>query len=317
MRRQRWWIAVPAIVGCIIAAKAARSDEPAGDALEKNERCATRLSAALLGRGASAELLANPSPQSAVDTMLADPQFVERFARFLNASFNRAPGAKPAEDAPYYLGKYVLEKKLPYAKLFDGAFDVDVDAAAGGAVVVKESPDGLGYFRSKPWLVRYAGNEPTGLKISTAYRIMNNVVGLNLTATTNGPDVDVSSTGRSKPPCNGCHFQGWSALDSAAKVLTRRQGTGDMTTFVAPPPGDAPQRIADRAVTDDRSLVAALVDSEAFRFNACRLSFKYLYGRPESACEAPVFDACMDAFRASGMIQSAIAVVAKDASFCQ
>src|SRR6185436_7305694 len=99
---------------------------------------ATRLSAALLGRGATAELLASPDPQSAVDKMLDDPQFVERFARFLNASFNRAPGAKPAEDAPYWLGKYVLEKKLPYAQLFVGAYDVD--AAADGSVAVKDAP---------------------------------------------------------------------------------------------------------------------------------------------------------------------------------
>jgi hypothetical protein len=45
---------------------------------------------------------------------------------------------------------------------------------------------------SKPWLLRYAGNELAGIKISTGYRIMNNTIGLKLVASTNAPGADIS-----------------------------------------------------------------------------------------------------------------------------
>ena len=319
-RRGRWWwIGAPVVALAASAAAAgagtgsARADTSPTEARQAAQRCASRLSAALVGRGPTDALLASPSPQSQVDAMIADPEFIERFARFLNASFNRAPGTKPAEDAAYWLGKYVLTNDLPYAQLFEGPFDVDQDA--NGNVAVTTSPNGLGYFRSRPWMVRYAGNEATGLKISTAYRIMNNTVGLQLVATTNAPDVDVSAATRSKDPCNACHYVGWQALDLAARVLSRRQGTGDATTFV--PSTDPPQPIADKMVGNDKELISALVESQAFTFNACRLAFKFLYGRPENACESKVFDACMTTFASTGKIQAAVATVAKDPTFCQ
>ncbi|MGQ0503910.1 MAG: hypothetical protein ACT4TC_01170, partial [Myxococcaceae bacterium] len=64
-------------------------------------------------------------------------------------------------------------------------------------------------------------------------------------------------------------------------------------------------------------LVEALVNSKAFEFRACRIAFEFLYGRPEYSCEGPVFDKCMTSFAQAGTSQSAIASVAKDASFCQ
>lgn len=283
------------------------------DATAAHERCATRVSVAFLGRGASAELLASADPQSAIDGYLADPRFVERFARFVNASFNMTPATSPKEDSAYWLAKYVLTNGKPYSDLFVGKYNVDADAK--GNVAVTDDPNGLGYFRSVPWLRLYAGNEPTGLKIRTAYRMMNNTVGLKLVASTASPDQDRTANGRSQGVCAGCHFQGWSALDLAATVLTRRNGAGDTMTFT--PPTGGPQKIADRVVSNDEELVHALVESEAFDFNACRLSFQFLYGRPENACEAPVFDACMTAFKSQKTIQSALAAIAKDPGFCQ
>ncbi len=291
-----------------------RGHAEGNDATEVNERCAVRLSAAIFGQGAPSDFIANGKPQDYVTTMLGDARFTERFARFLNASFNRSPGASAQEDAAYYLGKYVLDHKLPYKDLFLGAYDVDVDTT--GKVVTKAAPEGLGYFRSRPWLFRYAGNEATGLKLSTAYRIMNNTVGLELVATTADPNADVSAKTRdTNPVCRGCHFEGWSALDLAARVLTRRVGKGAEATFT--PPEGGPQLVADKMVANDKELVTTLVESEQFRFNACRLAFKFLYGRPESACEAPVFDACVDAFASTGKIQTAISVIAQDPGFCQ
>ena len=138
MRRLHAWLiagaGVLAATGFFVRPKTAAADGP-NDATEKQERCATRLSGALLGRGPSAELFASTDPQSAVGKMLEDPQFQERFARYLNAHFNRAPGAKPSEDAPYYLAKLVLEQKLPYKELFVGAYDVSADDKGVVAVV--------------------------------------------------------------------------------------------------------------------------------------------------------------------------------------
>ena len=313
-----WWryvitagVAAGALAGMAASGREAKATD--ADATAAHEKCATRVSVALLGRGATPDLLASADPQSAVDGYLADPRFVERFARFLNASFNMTPGTKPEEDAAYWLGKYVLQNDLPYADLFVGKYDVDVDAT--GNVVVKDDPQGLGYFRSLPWLRLYAGNEPTGLKIRTAYRMMNNTVGLHLIASTASPDQDRTANGRSQGVCAGCHYQQWSALDLAAMVLTRRNGAGDTMTFT--PPTGGPQHIADRTVSNDEELVHALVESEAFVFNTCRLSFQFLYGRPENACESTVFDACVDAFKSKGTIQAALSVIAKDPSFCQ
>ena len=59
-----------------------------------------------------------------------------------------------------------------------------------------------------------------------------------------------------------------------------------------------------------------MVNSEEFAFNSCRLSFEFLYGRIENACEA-VFDQCMVQFKKTGLIQDALSTIASDKSFCQ
>ena len=154
------------------------------DPTAKNERCATRVSIAFTGKEASAAVLANP--QGSIDTLLADPAFIERFSRFINGDFNETPGATSAEDSSYHMMKYVLEQKLPYKDMFLGQFRVAGDNQ-GNNVTVTADPNGLGYFRSQPWQLRYAGNELEGYKLVTAYRIMWNTVGLNLVASTNVP----------------------------------------------------------------------------------------------------------------------------------
>ena len=70
-------------------------------------------------------------------------------------------------------------------------------------------------------------------------------------------------------------------------------------------------------VSDDKSLVTALVNSESFNFRTCRMAFQFLYGRGENQCEGPVFDRCMKSFRTQGTLQSAGATVVQDPSFCQ
>src|SRR4051812_24336131 len=75
---------------------------------ELHQRCATRLSGVLLGKTPTAALLSSADPQVSVDTMLAAPEFVDRFARWVSSHFNVDPGDTPPEDASYFMAKYVL-----------------------------------------------------------------------------------------------------------------------------------------------------------------------------------------------------------------
>ncbi|MEO8874959.1 MAG: hypothetical protein ABI461_05165, partial [Polyangiaceae bacterium] len=150
-----------------------------------------------------------------------------------------------------------------------------------------------------------------------------NTIGLQLVASTNAPGADVTATGRQASPCNGCHYTPWYALDKVARVLTRVQIPKNATNPVYLPPSDGAQSVLGGAVsfagtgTDgDKQLVTALVQSDTFKFNTCRLAFNYLYGRNENSCEGDVFDSCMTSFGTSGMLQDAVTTVAKDPSFC-
>ena len=319
----RTWLPVGAITAAVIAAAVSsprRADaEPVNSQpTAQPELCATRLHIAMVGESAPAEALASTQPQAQFDALAKDPRFVERFSRFINSQLNSVPGATPAEDASYYMAKHVLTNDLPWSEMFVGKLKVAPQNAQQpmSEAVVTDDPDGLGYFRSRAWMVRYAGNEPGGLRIVAAYRMMQNVIGLQLAATTNAPDADISATGRKAAQCAGCHFTPWFALDSVAGVLGTRTGMGDTTRFT--PPSGSPQVILGGvSVSNDRELVEALVANEAFDVHACRLAYRYLHGRDEVSCEGPVFDQCVDAFKKEKRITTALAVVAKDPGFCE
>lgn len=296
------------VIATSLAAPHRAAADGESEALEKRQRCATRLSIAMLGKSPTAEHLASADPQAAVGTMLSDAVFVERFASFINSQFNPEPGEKLADDASYILAKYVLTNKKPWQEMFVGPYKV-TDTVAPDA-------NGLGYFSSKAWMTRYAGNEEAGYRLVSAYRILQNTTGLKLSATTAVEGDDRTAAGRQAAPCAGCHYTGWFALDKVAKVLSRRQGEGAALTFV--PPNEGPQQVLDgKPYANEKELVTAIVASEDFQFNVCRLAFEFLYGRGESTCEAPVFDECVDAFKAGGTMQSALEAVAKDPTYCQ
>jgi hypothetical protein len=146
--------------------------------------------------------------------------------------------------------------------------------------------------------------------------MLNNTTGVKLTAAVQMPGQDFTATGRQNGACRGCHFDGWFALDRLASVLTKKVvNADDSVTFVAPTAG--PQQLLGRTVSNDKDLMTALVESEAFDFRTCRLAYQFLYGRNELSCEGPVFDRCVDAFRASGTIQAALRTVATDPAYCQ
>jgi hypothetical protein len=313
----RWLCAGLTLLGIATTAVLWTPGAHADLATEQRTRCAVRLSVALLGSSPDPTLLQAANPQDQVDTMLADPAFAERFGRFINATFNPDPGANAAEDATYWLAKEIVSTGKPWKDMFVGKYNVDV--AAGGPasnVVVTDDANGLGYFRSTPWLQRYAGNEPAGYKLVTAYRMMNNVLGLQLVASTNAPNADISATGRMAQPCATCHYEGPFALDKVARILTLRHGTGANTTFSAPP--DSPQVLLDgQTLADDEQFITAMVNSDSFRFRTCRLAYEFLTGRSERTCEAALFDKCMDTFGTVGTFQSALGVFAKDPGYCQ
>jgi hypothetical protein len=301
------------------AARALADDDP-----DARARCATRLSIALLGQAPSPALLAADDPQAEVGAMLATPAFAERFARFTNARFQDDPGSRTTDDSPFYLARYVLEHDLPWSELFLGAYTVDLtDPPNQYTIDVLPDAAGLGIFRAPYWLRRYAGNEPAGLKLVTANRMLRNVLGVELTPVSNAPGADVSAEGREAATCRGCHYEGPFALDPIASILTRTvYNANNVPRFIEPIASSAV--VLDGAIVhDDGELIAAMVDSTAYRFNACRTAFAYLYGRAEGTCDGPAFDACVAAFAADdaaardGRIQDAIAANATDADFCE
>lgn len=299
--------------------------------LEKTERCASRLSIALLGKAPTTAMMALPDPQVNVDQMLAGADFIERFSRYVNATFNDDPGVNSAEDAPYHLARYVLQNNRPWEEMFLGQYGLNVirTGTTVTAVNVVSDPNGLGYFRARDWVIRYAGNEENNVKISHAYRIMHNTVGLRLIASTNAPGADITATGRQAAGCRACHYDSWFGLDKTAEVLGLVPRTPAPASAVNYPAGatvvpvytGGPKSILGGLptlpVASDKELVTQLVKSEAFKFNSCRMAFQFLHGRAEQTCEGPIFDQCMLEFSAKGTITSALAVVAKSQSYCQ
>jgi hypothetical protein len=246
--------------------------------------------------------------------MLATPEFRDRFSSFVNASFNGGPTTDPTNDPVYFMTRYVLEQNKPWRDLFVGPYDVRASVDKKSLDVIPNA-NGLGYFRTSPWMLRYAGNEETGIRLSAAYHIINNTTAFEVPASVAKPGEDRTAAGRKAAACEGCHFTPWFALDKAAAVLSQKRVAADGTvTFDATTV--TPTALLGKTLTNDKDLVTSLVDSDSFKFAQCRLVFKFLYGRPENQCEAPLFDKCVDEL-SKGAIVPAIAAVAKDPSFCQ
>jgi hypothetical protein len=311
-------LAVPAAaIASIATTTRSEGVTPAEDVVRA--ACATRLSLAVTGRAPSDELLAATDPQAQIDAMLASDAFVEQFARFINSQLNPEPGETPAADATYWLARHVLQNNRPWRELFDGKYRVEVVPAMGmtpATAQVVDDPDGLGYFRSRPWMIRYAGNEEQGYRLNSAFRIQQNIIGLEVSAVTNVPGTDISATGRMAGACRSCHYDSYFALDKVAKVLSRVSGPMNNPTFT--PPAEGPQQLLDgRTIANDAELVTALVESTQHKFHTCRLAFQYLYGRAEAQCEAALFDRCVDEYTNTGDVRAALRVIATDQSFCE
>ena len=302
------------IAAALVIASQAQAQTAVGGPVDpqRAERCAVRVGVALTGKSPSAALLSSTNPQLQVAAILESEAFIERFARFINSTFNDVPGTTSVDDSAYHLTRHLLSEGKPWKDLFIGAYDV---ALVSGQVQVKDDPNGLGFFRSKAWLERYGGNEEGGIKLQSAYRMLNNTTGLKLTAAVQTPGADFSATGRQNAACRGCHYDGWFALDRVASVLSKKVKTGDVITFT--PPTAGPVALLGKTISNDKELMTALVTSPAFDFRVCRLAFQFLYGRNELSCEGPLFDRCIDTFRAEGTMQAALATIATDPGYCQ
>ncbi len=289
------------------------------------ERCATRLAGNLTGRTPrevlDGGLLAAPSAQDLAPALLETPLFVERFSNYSNAEFNIDRADFPQQEASLYLARKVLTERKPWRDLFLGRY-VFLPAAGNQTqqqrlASLRLPPDirefaadagvGLGYFGSPEWRTRYAGNEAEGFRLVHAYRVLNNVIGLRLAAAVNTDGVNAA--GRQAASCAGCHYRPDFGLDLVARVLPLRNRVL---------PADAPQTLLNgQVIANERELLERLVASPNFTFNACRLAIRFATGRPEYACEGPVFDACMQAFQQTGSMQSALQAITQHPSFCQ
>lgn len=315
-------LSLVAVVAPLLAAGAAlatrrtaHADEATtADKSEVAEKCAVRLAISLTGKSAEASLLADADPQSKVDALINTPDFAERFARFINSELNAGPATSANDDPIYYLAKHVITEGMPWSDLFQGPYQVKAAAVAADGMDVTDDAEGLGYFRTLSWQKRYAGNSPDGMMLVGAFRIMQNTTGLELVPSVGEPDDKRDAEGRAAGVCKGCHFDSWFALDTTAKLLPTRTGTGDTLKIV--PAKAASVELLGKTLTNDKELVETLVASDSWKFNQCREVFKFLYGRPENQCESKTFDACVTALETDKTIQKAVAAVAKDASFC-
>jgi hypothetical protein len=310
------------LVTALSAAAAALSLTPgkkahaeAGDDLDARTRCASRLAITLLGENAPAALLSDPAPQNAVPAMVKSPQFADRFASFINAEFNVAPSDSPLQDTVYFLSKYLIENDKPWKDLFIGKYDMFLTDDKKGLRIV-DDPNGLGYFHTLSWMQRYAGNEPQGIRIVAAYRMIQNTTNTDILPSVGAPEDDRTANGRKGGSCKGCHYDAWYALDKAAAVLSKKVvATNGDISFAANTAG--PQTMLGKTIKNDRELVEGLVESDAWRFGQCRFIFKFLFGRPENTCEAQTFDQCVDVLAGGGTLRNAVTVVAKAPEFCQ
>jgi len=254
------------------------------------------------------------TPQAQVRELLKKPEVVTTFAHFVNSRFNDLPGDRPEDDPVIPMIRYVFSNDLPWRDVFVGRVKF---VGAGGYPRIEADPTApaLGYFASLPWQKRYAGNEEAGWMLQAAYRTLQNTTGLALEPSPVNGQGDATATGRERAECRSCHYDTAWALDKVARLLPVRVGLGNRAVITQKPV--TPQVLFGGAtITDHEQLVQALVTSQAFTFWSCRLAFEFTFGRPESSCEAPLFDACADTLERTGRMQDALATLLESPAFC-
>ncbi len=284
-----------------------------------NKRCSIRVYTALTNQIPTLAINGSDAREKLEDIFRSET-FKEHFATFLNSKFNDEPGEYPGQEAPYFLAKHVLDNQLPFKDIFVGRYQVEPDPDRPRTTVptVRIDENGLGYFSSREWMFRYAGNEEEGKRLVAAYRILNNTVGLKLSVVSSQPLSGPPAKDRSDPRCAACHYNSWYALDDVADILgTVKVGANTQQTRFTPYNKGPVDRLGGIKIANPRQLVEALVESENFNVHACSLAFQFVSGREVNSCETNSFDACMRAFKKTGKIQDAISSFIKQANYCQ
>lgn len=277
-------------------------------------RCTRRMSH-LLGMSTRSNVaaLAGATPQAKVREWLDSPLAIRSVARFVNSRFNPEPAANTAEDGVYAAARFVLTNHKPWRELFTGRFVIN---HTNNQITEDPATPALGYFGSLGWQRRYLGNAPDGLMLRAAYRVLHDTIGLKLVPSAVNFEGDATATGRERAECRGCHFDSPYALDKVAQLLPRKLGVGGGAKPQVVPV-TAQSILGGLEVRDFEHLVDTLTASDPFAFRTCRLAFEFVYGRPESGCEAPAFDRCIDAFRQTGQLKDALASYLEDPAYCE
>lgn len=255
------------------------------------------------------------TPTQRVPEFLESPRFGDRWAAFLNSRFNAQPGLTAEEDVMTAVVRYVLDNHKPWREVYVGRF---VMSGPSGYPKITEDPTKPphGFFGLPAWQKRYAGNELDGVPLQAAFRILRATIGLELVPSPLNATGDSTLVGRARPECRSCHFTSPYALDHVAGLLPwYRKGIGGRLTIEPRTP--TPATLFDgRQVQSLDELLALAVESDAFHFWTCRLAFEFAVGRAETGCEAPVFDACVDALRQTGDLRAGLAAIMQDPSYC-
>lgn len=284
---------------------------------ENAMQCNQKLSSTLFGRSATETELNIADPKSRIDAMMADQEFVEHFASYVNAHMEWTPGGNLRNNPVYgALTFYLFEdgNERPWSDLFTGNFELYDNG-------YNTRNNGSGYFSDRNWNRKYKGNEEDGYKLRTAYMILNNQIGLNLEALTVNNAGGSGRDARQNPDtvCYACHYKEEFALDRIANVLPQvnRQASDDQNLVENPPPGPTPQVIYGTEVSNLDELVDSLVTTEGFYTNACHIAFKFAFGRDERGADKEIFKGCLDKFKADGRISVAVRHFIDSEIFCK
>lgn len=277
------------------------------------KRCNLKLYNTLFDRAPSAAELEAPDPIDRLDRFLENEEFVDTFARFVNARMNWGPEDGRDRNPVYNMVRvYILGRSKPWSALFTDPVDIVGEN-------VNAQGDAVGYFENRHWKRRYAGNEEDGYKLRTAYLIMNNVIGLNLEAITVTSNGGSSRSDREDPNnvCFTCHVAADFALDKVARILDRvnREASDAQNTIFSPPEGPS-QVIYGSEVGDLRELAEMLVTLDDFNNNACRVAFAFIFGREEAGTEPDAFNGCLAQFRQTKDIKDALRHFLTSDLFC-
>ncbi len=253
--------------------------------------------------------------QDRVPSFMQRGEFVARWGAFVSSRVNAQPGETAEDDVMLAAIRFVFENNRPWKDVFVGRFGMK---GPSGYPVVVDAPDQppYGFFGLAPWLKRYAGNASDGHLLQASNRILLATIGFKLTPSPQNAIGDNGRTGRERAECRSCHYDSPYALDHVAALLPWARTLANGQVKVVPQTPTPQVLFNGQTFNSFDELLQTLVGSDAFLFWSCRLAFEFSVGRPESGCEADLFDRCVDTLRETQDIRAAIASIMQHPSYC-